>query len=117
MARNDAPLRGSGLGCGHAPLPRRPLGMLLALAAAAAALLARCAEGHGYLYEPRSRQLALADEGKFNRGDAQSGNGPGVCGDNFQSITTNLVNMPTPSQATYAPGSTITLRVTLTANQ
>ncbi|KAI8474593.1 MAG: hypothetical protein J3K34DRAFT_492907 [Monoraphidium minutum] len=93
----------------RAAVPR--LLALLAALLAAAALLLRGADAHGFLYEPGARNVV-----KSNFYDDQSGNGPGVCGDSFQGLTTNFVNEPSPSQATYAAGATITLRAKLTAN-
>jgi hypothetical protein len=113
MANTRVPFSGT---C-RAALPNMLLG-LLALAAVPAC------QGHGYLYTPRSRNWVAYQEGRF--WDPQSGNGlglrappqtPGPCGDPFQGVVTDFVNQPSPSQATYAPGSTVTLNVKLTANQ
>lgn len=96
---------------------RTPLPLALLLAAACAARLARGATAHANMFQPRPRQVVAADSSRFNQGDTQSGNGPSVCGDNFEGLATNFAATPTASQATYAPGSTITLKVRMTRNQ
>ncbi|KAF8065624.1 celF [Scenedesmus sp. PABB004] len=86
---------------------------LLLTALAAAALVAPAA-GHGFLAVPPSRNYYENTQQRF--WNHMSGNGAGPCGDPFQGMTTNFVASPSPIQATYAAGGTVTLGVVLTSN-
>lgn len=78
--------------------------------------------GHGYLLQPEARNWVAHKQGRF--WNEASGNGlgqgntqgPGVCGDPFQTTNSNFINEPSPVQATYKEGSVIELKVILTTN-
>ena len=108
-------------------MPRRTSMMYFSLCSAVFAagcliMHAGVVDAHGWLMTPRSRNL-VARGPLFN---ASTGNGlgtlrivghPGVCGDPYQDETnSNFVGRAFSSQATYASGSVIQLKMALNVN-
>lgn len=85
-----------------------------------AAILAPCAQGHGWITKPMTRALCdgRSAEGTFMPGGGNGagpgmhdlGGVPGVCGDPFQSMTdirTNFLNEPCSIQETVPEGTVL----------
>jgi len=84
-------------------------------------------DAHGSLIQPRPRNTYFFNDPTARVYDTNAGNGlgpqpfrpvgqPGVCGDPFQGLSTNMAGTTYPISATYTSGQTVEFRVNLRVN-